>query len=163
MLHARSKPGVVVHCDHIIVMGGATGPTAFADSIEVMNWKDSVQWSEVSLPMPLGNMKPMIYGDQLAILGYASVTDDGEMYQCNGSYQIPVDNIVTSVIKEQPSSTDQLINQWNTLTPLPHSYTATVPNSNPPMIIGGRDNDGIPSSDLAVYDWSHKSWRPYQC
>ena len=44
------------------------------------------------------------------------------------------------------------------MSPAPYWSTATVPYSNPPLIIGG-DVKGVPTSDISLYDTSKKSWQ----
>ncbi|XP_065892698.1 probable serine/threonine-protein kinase DDB_G0271402 isoform X3 [Dysidea avara] len=147
MIHERFKPGVVVHGDHLMVMGGQDESRKYLDSIETMNWQQISPWREVStkLPVPMWNIKPTIAGEHLLIVGYS--TDGGRSTR---SLQLPVSTIT--------SSSDQVASQWKKLSPAPHHFTTTVPSSNPPLIIGGDDVKGVATSDISLYDTSKKSW-----
>ena len=90
-------------------------------------------------------IKPTIAGEHLLIVGYGY--DGG---QNNGSHQLPISTITSS---------DQVACYWEEISPAPHYYTATVPYSNPPLIIGGGDVKGVPTSDISLYDTSKKSWQ----
>ena len=61
---------------------------------------------------------------------------------------------------DQPLSTSTVSTKWKKCSPATHFKTATVPYSNPPVIVGGGSRDGpIPTSDIMLYDASKKSWR----
>ena len=85
MLHNRGKPGVITSDDHVIVMGGGSGPDTDLDSIEVMNYRQQLQWKEVSLhlPVPMWNITPTISGDYITIVGYSHAGG-----RSSGCYQI---------------------------------------------------------------------------
>ena len=157
MLHNRLKPGVITYDDHVIVMGGISSPGTYLDSIEVMNYRQQLQWKEVSLhlPFPMWNIKPTISGDCITIVGYEQY---GIRY--NTHYQIPVEEIISSL--DQPLSTGAVTRQWQKLSSPTHWNTVTVPYSNPPVIIGGKghsDEGGIPTSDISLYDPSKNLWK----
>ena len=153
MLQNRDRPGVITSDDHVIVMGGKSSKDTALDSIEVMNYKHQLQWKEVSvhLPVPMWAIKPTISGDYITIVGYEQ---GGTRYHIH--YQIPVEEIISSL--DQPLSTDAVTRQWKELSSATHCNTATVPYSNPPVIIGGSIK-GVPTSDVSLYDQSNNSWR----
>jgi len=152
MIHERFKPGVVVHGDHLMVMGGEDEFDKYLDNIETMNWQQRTPWRQVStkLPVPMNAIKPTIAGENLLIVGYS---DSKSRYTT--SYQLPVASIFSL-----SSSSDQVASQWQRLSPTPHNNTVTVPYSNPPLIIGGSDFKGVPrcTSDISLYDNLKKSW-----
>ena len=155
MVHNRSKPGVITSDDHVIVMGGKSSPDTILDSIEVMNYHQQLQWKEVSvhLPVPMWAIKPTISGDLTTIVGYSQARS-----RSTAHYQIPVEEIISSL--DQPLSTGAVTGQWKELSSATHWDTATVPYSNPPVIIGGCSRDGsLPTSDVSLYDSSKNSWR----
>ena len=157
MLHNRSKPGVIASDDHVIVMGGRSSPDTDLDSIEVMNYHQQLQWKKVSvhLPVPMFAIKPTISGEYITIVGYAQGVS-----RYTTHYQIPVEEIISSL--DQPLSTGAVTGQSKELSPATYYNTATVPNSNPPVIIGGcgPSNQGaVPTSDVSLYDSSKNSWR----
>ena len=155
MLHIRHKPGVITSDDHVIVMGGKTGPDTYLDSIEIMNYRQQLQWKEVSTHLPdlMWAIKPTISGDYITIVGYEQ---GPSCYTTH--YQIPVEEIISSL--DQPLSTGAVTKQWQKLSAATHWNTTTVPYSNPPVIIGGSSRDGtIPTSDVSLYDSSKNLWK----
>ena len=77
----------------------------------------------------------------------------------NGPYKIPVANITASIDRQHNSDTPT---KWTKLTVVDHCYTALVPSSSPPVILGGRnhmDDGGISTADIKMYDNSNKSWK----
>ena len=157
MLHIRHKPGVITSDDHVIVMGGKTGPDTYLDSIEIMNYRQQLQWKEVSLhlPGPMWAIKPTISGDYITIVGYTDNEGSDKGY-----YQISTQEVISSL--DQPLSTGAVTVQWKELSFATHYYTTTVPYSNPPVIIGGKsysNQGGIPTSDISLYDSSKDLWK----
>ena len=153
MLHNRSKSGVIASDDHVIVMGGASSPDTNLDSIEVMNYRQQLQWKEASLhlPGPMWNINPTISGDYITVVGYSSDL------RYNTVYQTTTQEIISSL--DQQLSTGAVTTQWQELSSPTHWDTATVPYSNPPVIIGGTSRDGtIPTSDVSLYDSSKNLW-----
>ena len=154
MLHIRHKPGVITSDDHVIVMGGKTGPDTYLDSIEIMNYRQQLQWKEVSTHLPdlMWAIKPTISGDYITIVGYSSDLRYSIVYQTT------TQEIISSL--DQPLSTGAVTRQWQKLSSPTHWDTATVPYSNPPVIIGGSSRDGtIPTSDVSLYDSSKNLWK----
>ena len=153
MLHNRVKPGVITSDDHVIVMGGSSVPDTDLDSIEVMNYRQQLQWKEVSLHLqvPMYAIKPTISGDYITIVGYTN--DEGRN---KGYYQISTQEIISSL--DQPLSTGAVTRQWQELSSPTHWNTVTVPYSNPPVIIGGSIK-GVCTSDVSLYDSSKNLWR----
>ena len=153
MLHNRDRPGVITSDDHVIVMGGASSPDTYLDSIEVMNYHHQLRWKEVSLhlPVPMCDIKPTISGDYITIVGYTHAGG-----RSNGHYQISTQEIISSL--DQPLSTGAVTRQWKVLSAATHWNTATVPYSNPPVIIGGGIK-GVCTSDVSLYDSSKNLWR----
>ncbi|XP_065915018.1 probable serine/threonine-protein kinase DDB_G0271682 isoform X2 [Dysidea avara] len=150
LIHKRFLPGVVVHGEHLMVMGGEDQSRKSLDSIEIMDWRQRSPWREVSfkLPVPMKHIKPSISGEHLLIVGY-----EQGVTRYNGSYQLPV-----ATVTSLSSSSDQVASQWEELSSAPHFHTAIVPHSNPPLIIGGSDVKGVPTSDISLYDTLKKSW-----
>ena len=157
MLHNRYKPGVITSDDHVIVMGGKNGPDTDLDSIEVMNYRQSLHWKEVSLhlPVPMYAINPTISGDYITIVGYSD--NEG---RDKGYYQISTQEIISLLY--QPLSTGAVTTQWQELSAATYWHTTTVPYSNPPVIIGGKShsNQGaVPTSVVSLYDSSKNLWK----
>ena len=156
MLYNRHKPGVVTSHDYVIVMGGKSGPDTVLDNMEVMNYHH-LQWREVSthLPLPMWAIRPTISGDNVIIVGYSTATGCS-----NGCYQIPTEELILSF--DQSLSPGAVPVQWKELSAATHYYTTTIPYSNPPVIIGGRNRSnqgGAPTSDVSLYDIHKNSWK----
>ena len=95
---------------------------------------------------------PSTCGDQLIIVGYHD-----EVHRYNVPYMIPFSDIVASV--NQPTDTSVHF-KWSELAP-PHPYwsTALLPDSCPPVIVGGRNRNGTTSSDfIRMYNNSDESY-----
>ena len=161
LLSVRSRPGVVSHLEHVIVAGGAR-PTAeddvtpvIQDDIEIFNWTENSHWRKVSfkLPIPMCSFTPAISDDHLFIVNYSGANMRGY----NGAYKIPVSNITASIDQQHNSDTPT---KWTQLTAADHWYTALIPSSSPPVVVGGQNQTGkIPTADIKMYDNSNKSWR----
>ena len=158
LLSVRSKPGVVSHLEHVIVAGGGLDDYIFAqDDIEVLNWMENSHWRKVSikLPVPMYCFTPIVSDDDLLIVGYAGA----KLKPYNGAYKIPVANITASG-DQQHNWYWYTPTKWTELTATDHTYTALVPSSSPPVVVGGQDSTGtISTADIKIYDNSNKSWK----
>ena len=151
MIMPRSKPGVVTHEYHVIVLGGAIDDGVHTDDIEVLNLTPPFQWrkSYIKLQKPMWDISLTISHDQLYIVGYSK--SDG---RSSTAYQLPVASIIASTT--QPSTSGQSVD-WNKLPKAPHYHTALLPHSYPPVIIGG-SIQGVPTSDVAILDITKNKW-----
>ena len=151
MIKARVKPGVVTHLDYVIVTGGALDDKTISDDIEVLNYKQSSHWviARMKLPEPMWDPSLTISDDLLYIVGYSIATD-----RTNAAYQVPVDTITSSAAQLTSNQTAH----WTKLPPVPHYNTAIIPNSCPPVIIGG-DIQGVTTVDIRVLDVPNNSWK----
>ena len=157
LLTALSRPGVVTHQEYVIVLGGATdhvtNPVAL-DDIEVLNWVENSHWIKVPthLPVPMFNLIPIISDGYLLFVEYS---------KSNG-YKMPVADI-TSPVKQHTT--------WTKLTTVSSVDVALVPNSSPPIAIGGHmgrftqdANQDISlrkdtTGNIVMYDDSSKCWK----
>ena len=160
LFSVRSRPGVVSHLEHVIVAGGGR-PTAedddtpvVQDDIEVLNWIENSHWRKVSikLPVPMCGFTPTISDDHLLIVGYNSAA----MKSNNGACKIPVANIIASFDQQHNSDTPT---KWTKMTAADHWWTALVPSSSPPVVVGGEDTTGKPTADIKMYYNSKKLWK----
>ena len=151
MIKARVKPGVVTHLDYVIVAGGVLDDKTISDDIEVLNYKQSSHWviARMKLPEPMWAPSLTISDDLLYIVGYSRATD-----RTDAAYQLPVDTIISSAGQLTSNQTAH----WTKLPPAPHYYTAIIPNSCPPVIIGG-SIQGVPTADIRVLDVPNNSWK----
>ena len=157
LLSVRAKPGVVTHLEHVIVAGGykrVNKTWVMQDDIEILNWVKNSHWQKVSinLPVPMYYFTPIITDDHLLIVGY----DDANDRRVANAYKIPVDDITRSGDQQQTSDTST---KWITMTNDTHWFTALVPSSSPPVVVGGEDQSNITISDIKMYDDSSKSWK----
>ena len=152
LMTSRSKPGVVTHEDHVIVLGGIIDDGVYSDDIEVLNWTQPLHWmkSNIKLPQPTWAPSLTISHDQLYIVGYSV---SGGRYST--AYQLTIDSIISSI--GQPPTSGQS-NNWNTLPNAPHYDTTLLPQSHPPVIIGGHDIQYVPTSDVAILDITKNTW-----
>ena len=155
MLNARFMPGIVTYHNYVIVIGGASNLDAIHDSIEVMDYLyHQPEWKEICLhlPVPMWGIKPTVSADNIIIVGYGTVTG-----QNIGCYHIKITGVMPSL--DQPLSDGVAVSaQWTELASPLYWNTATVPYSNPPVIVGG-NVDGVATCDITLYDSSKKSWR----
>ena len=157
LLSVRSHHGVVSHLKYVIVAGGKSVDDTIQDDMEVLNWLENSHWIRLSikLPMPLYQFIPTISDDHLLIVGYG----DADRKVKKGAYKLPVANITAS-IEEEHKVTSSTSSRWTELTLLTHSCTALVPNSSPPVVVGGwKSSDKTSTTDIKMYDDSDDSWR----
>ena len=150
MSQPRLRPGVATYSDYVIVAGGIRAISTYIDDIELLYYKQSPHWirSDINLPEPMYFISLTISDDLLYIAGCK--TSNG---WSNKGYKVAVDKITASAV--QSSTSSQTI-QWTTIPSTPHYHTTIIPSSCPPMIIGGRDLQDVPTADVAMLkqSWS---------
>ena len=153
MNKARNKPGAVTHLDYVIVAGGVLDDNTLSDNIEVLNYKQSSHWviARIKLPEPMWIPSLTISDDVLFVVGYSKA--DGN--RTRAAHKVPVDIITSSAAQ----LTSNQITHWTKLPPAPHYNTAVIPNSCPPVIIGGDDKQDVPTVDIRVLDIPNSSWK----
>ena len=150
MLRKRYRPGVITSHDYMIVMGGKSGPYTVLNRIELMDYRDKLQWKEVSihLPEPMWAIKPTISGGYITIVGYSNTRGRNKGY-----YHIAAKELFSSL--DQPLATPR----WKRVSIAMHYDTTVVPHSNPPVVIGGGSRGGIVlTSNITLYDAAKKLW-----
>jgi len=152
MLKARVLPGVLSHLDYVIAVGGALDDGTLSDDIEVLNCKQSSHWviTRIKLPEPMRAPSLTISGDLLHIVGYHIVNN-----KSRAVYQLPVDMVTSSAAQLLTSNQTA---HWTKLPSAPYNNTAIIPNSCPPVIIGGSVK-GVPTVDIRMLDVSSNSWK----
>ena len=102
------------------------------------------------------DFKPTISpDDHLLIVGYY----DAHKNRDRSTYKIPTATITASADLQHNSNTPTI---WTKLTNANHWNTALVPNSSPPVVVGGRDHSdkgATPTADIKMYDDSNKTWK----
>ena len=149
LLKARDGPGVLTHLDYVIVAGGALDDKTLSDDIELLNYKQPSHWVIARMKLPVAMWFPSltISDNILYIVGYGRAT-----YRTNEVYEVSVD-MVTSPVGSNETT------HWTELPPAPHTDTAIVPNSCPPVIFGGKDTQYVPTVDISVLDVPNNCWK----
>ena len=146
MIIVRTKPGVVVYLEHIIVAGGAFSKDNFTDCIEILNWQlPQLEWEQVdiTLPVPMWAINLTVSSDKVFIVGYTQAKG-----RSASAYHISVTAIVDKALTEN----------WVKICSAPHHDTALVPYSSPPIIVGGNSRDEA-SSDICIYSPLENCWK----
>ena len=152
LLSARTAPGVITHLDYVIVAGGGidSGDYHAADDIEVLKWTaEKLHWKRVSvhLPKPMINLRMTTCGECIFIEGYNA----SSRVWGNEKFKIAIN----AVINNEEVSWDRV-----TAESYRYIYTTPVPNSVPPLIIGGIDShDQRTTADIKMYDVISKEWK----
>ena len=149
---ARLAPAVVPYHQYVIVAGGKDDHGSVLDSIEVFDITEP-HWMIVNthLPQPMYQISATICGDSFTIVGY----DDANKKRSSEAYTIPVEGILA----HSPSSTDKDNTKWHQLADAPYWKTALVPNTSPPIIIGGDvEQDIYTVNDITIYDDTSNKW-----
>ncbi|XP_065884376.1 uncharacterized protein [Dysidea avara] len=154
LLKARSKPGVVSHSYYIIVVGGGKDEVSDHNDIELLDWTQPSHWvmTCIALPEPMWNIFPSVSKDIFCIVGYSGPGTTSN----STAYQLAVDTIISC--NSQPATSDGAA-QWMKLPSAPHCDTRMIPYSYPPVIIGGLDIQGVPTSDITMLDYSSHTWK----
>ena len=157
MITARRHHAVVSYQHYTIVAGGDGEDGSTLDTIEVFNC-NNYQWTILSthLPQPMKFINATTCNQSFIIAGYA----DAEGYDCNVTFIITMDSLVgTEQQQSLTSSTSEHDNKWSELCHTPYWNTTIVPNTTPPVIIGGEDKQRKAVNNISLYDDSSNSWR----
>ena len=156
---ARSSPAVVPYHQYVIVAGGLGDDETAVDTIEVLN-VSSCHWMIVNthLPQPMWGISATVCADSFTIVGYNDANN--KLYA--ETFTIPVDQIISQQQQTRQSltsSTDKDNTKWHTLAGAPYWKTALVPNTSPPVIIGGNDKQYNTVNDITIYDDTNNRWK----
>ena len=147
MTQIRYRPAVVTFGDHVIVLGGRIRHrSTLIDSIEIMNIKER-QWIKLAtcLPHKMYDMQATVSNDCVWIFGY----DDG-LSRFNKVYSIPVERLTSNPTVKHTFKTIR----HDTL----YYKMSVVPNSYPPVVLGGDNWRNKPTSVVLVFDPKTESW-----
>ena len=157
---ARWLHAVVPYHQYVIVAGGKGDDDIALDSIEVFNIA-KCHWMIVNthLPKPMYQISATTCGDSFTIVGYTGANDmrDSE------TFMTPVNELIQQQQQQQiqqslTSSTDKNHTDWRQLTDAPYRLTSLVPNTSPPVIVGGEDKQQNTVNDITMYDDTTSRW-----
>lgn len=158
MLVPRTRPAVVAHQYDVVVAGGkGEDTTVVLDDIEVLNITER-QWQKlpIHLPKPMWGISATASKQFFYIVGYNGA--DNHCY--NDAYTIAVDYVSynsTATSAEQGSVKAQ--NPWVSLPDAPLWYSALVPASSPPVILGGENKNGEVVATATIYEQATQLWQ----
>jgi len=156
---ARWLPAVVPYHQYVMVAGGEGDDDTLLDSIEIYDITKS-HWMIVNthLPKPMRWISATACGDSFTIVGYVGADN----FWSSETFTIPID-IITKEEKTQKSltsSTNKDNTKWHQLADAPYWKTTLVPNTSPPVIIGGCVVQDIHTvNDITIYDDTSNSWK----
>jgi len=155
LVEARMWPAVVDHQSYVIVAGGYENDESLLDTIEVLD-VTALQCRIVNtcLPKPMGAPFATICNELLVIIGFATLEEP----RTNETFIISVDEIISGFQKEEMSA-DEENSRWSTLGVTPLWKTGILPNSSPPVLLGGCDKQINVVDDITLYDDITKKWR----
>ena len=156
MTTARLRHAVVSYQHYTIVAGGEDEDESTLDTIEVFNCNNN-QWTILSthLPQPMKDINATTCNQSFIIAGYTGADSTR-----NGTFIITMDSLVgTEQEHSLTSSTSEHDNKWSELFHTPYWNTTIVPNTTPPVIIGGEDQQRKAVNNISLYDDSINSWR----
>ena len=150
----RLRP-CIIHCNNFMLVAGgiASDEETFLDSVDVFNM-DTFKWttsSSFKLPLPMWDMRASIG------CGYLNITSGrveawlGTISYHNAAYKLPVDEVINAVSKEQEV-------EWIPVQNTPYSISGLVVDSDHPIVVGGNDESGEPTSDVSIYDPTTDKW-----
>ena len=150
---AREEPAVVPYHRYVIVAGGQGDDDNLLDSIEVFdNTKSHWMIVNTHLPESMYRISATICGDSFTIVGYIGA----DIMRSSEAFIIPIDDILSQQTHSL-SSTDKDNTKWHQLANAPYWRTTLVPNTSPPVIIGG-SKKGITVNDITIYDDTNNKW-----
>ena len=152
MVNVKTRPGVAVYLEYIIVAGGARDKNNFNNDIEILNWQQPhLGWKlvDIVLPVPMWAMSLTISSDKVYIVGYTQAKG-----RSASVFQIPV----MAILEQGFYSDESPTYHWVKLRSAPHHDTALIPGSDPPMIVGGISH-GLGTKDICMYSPSENCWK----
>ena len=141
----------VIHCNNLMLVAGgkASDEKTLLDSVDVFNM-DTFQWttsSSFKLPLTMWHMITSISCRYLYITSGMSTTTAA----IREAYKLPVEEVVNAVTKEQEV-------KWIRVQNTPNCASGLVADSDHPIVVGGKDKSGKPTSDVSIYDPTTDKW-----
>ena len=159
MIESRSWPVAVSYQHYTVVAGGIDEDQMLLSTTEVFNCHNH-QWTTLSvhLPQPMHYINATACNHSFIIVGF---TDDNNMRH-NEAFMIDIDSLLGMEQQLITQSFDD-DNRWIQLPSTPYWNAAIVPNTYPPVIIGGRNKQDKGVNHIFLYDnyWRLVSSLPF--
>ena len=152
---ARSMPGALTHLNYVIVAGGWLCDHTFSSDIEFLDYKQpSPEWMMANMELPVEMIYPSlsITGNTLYIVGFDKQYVDKSKIEYKTSYKAFKVSLLETQFTENQKA------QWTKIPSTPFGCSALLPNSSPPVIVGGSIRN-VPTDDIRVLDEPNKSWK----
>ena len=146
----RFRP-CIIHCNNLVLVAGgkASDDKTLLDSVDVFNM-DTFQWttsSSFELPRPMWYMRASIGCKYLYITSGMNSTTTAT----RKAYKLPVEEVLNTITKEQEV-------KWIRVQNTPNWSSGLVADSDHPIVVGGFDKSGKPTSDVSIYDPTTDKW-----
>ena len=148
----RLRPSII-HCNNLMLVAGGIA-SRHLDTVDVLD-VETLEWTTAGsfkLPLPLWAMQASIGRDYVYI---ASGRDKGvgktKELGTDVAYKLPVDDIVSAIDKNEER-------KWIQLQNTPNFRSGLVADSDHPIVVGGNDKSGEPTSDVSIYDPTADKW-----
>ena len=151
----RVRPSII-HCKNLmLVAGGITSDNTHLDTVDVLD-VETFKWTTAGsfkLPLPLWAMQTSIGRDYVYIACGRDKGGEGRTKELGNdvAYKLPVDDIVSAVDKNEDV-------KWIPLQNTPNFRSGLVADSDHPIVVGGNDKSGEPTSDVSIYDPTADKW-----
>ena len=154
----RSRPGVTTYNTYLMVAGGkAEDNQTILGSIDVMDTTTRQWYTPANLQLP----RPM-YAMQIAVSAtHICVASAIFMYEAGtstASYSKSVWELPVSTLSKVLVGEDGGPHQWTEIAPTPHYGSTLLQDTPHPLAIGGHDDSGKSTADIAVYDRHSNKW-----
>ena len=143
----------IIHCNNLMLVAGGreSDNETLLDSVDVFNM-DTFQWTtsnSFKLPLPMWLMRASIS------FGYLYITSGRKSLitttATREAYKLPVEEVINAVTKEQKV-------EWIRVQNTPNRSSGLVADSDHPIVVGGSDISGKPTSDVFIYDPTTDKW-----
>ena len=154
---ARQGPGALTYLNYVIVAGGYLCDGTCSSDIEFLDYKQPSQWmmAKTELPVKMSYPSLTITDNTLYIVGF----DKGfTHYVDNSKVTVKMAKKAFKVSLSPAQFTENQKAEWTKIPSAPFYSTALIPNSSPPVIVGGIKKGDL-TDDIRVLDEPEESWK----